>query len=337
MTTSSTTDTATLFTFIKKVAARVEETMRADLDQALIGNDPLLSRVLEYALLNGGKRVRPMLAVVSSRLCGRDDDSLYLLATAFEYLHVATLIHDDVIDHAENRRGVEAVGKKFGIAAAILTGDWLHARSMHLIGTLAGQQGLDIFCEATMAMVDGEFLQLRHVADTEVTEEQYFAVIQRKTASLISSTCEIGALYGGGTDDQIAALATYGRKIGIGFQIVDDLLDYLGDAQATGKQVGNDFIEGKLTLPLIHALSQAGEPDRNILLNCIRGDRSLAGACDTAQQLMHDLRSYEYSRQKAGQEVKEGLSMLTIFDRDRHGESLAILEGLAGYILTRDK
>ncbi len=334
---TSSTDIVPLFAFIKRVAARVEETMRADLDRALVGNDPLLSQVLEYALLNSGKRIRPMLAVVSSRLCGRDDDDLYLLAAAFEYLHVATLIHDDVIDHAENRRGVEAVGKKFGVAAAILAGDWLHARSMHLIGTLAGQQGLNIFCDATMAMVDGEFLQLRHVADTAITEEQYFAVIQRKTASLISSTCEIGALFGGGTVDQIAALATYGTKIGIGFQIVDDLLDYLGDEQTTGKQVGNDFIEGKLTLPLIHALSQAPKPGRNILLNCIRGDRSLAGACDTAHQLMHDLGSYEFSRQKAGQEVKEGLSILKIFDRDRHGESLAILEGLAGYILTRDR
>ena len=334
---TSSTDTIPLFAFIKKVAARVEETMRADLDRALVGNDPLLSQVLEYALLNGGKRVRPMLAVVSSRLCGRDDDELYLLAAAFEYLHVATLIHDDVIDHAENRRGIEAVGKKFGIAAAILAGDWLHARSMHLIGTLTGQQGLDIFCDATTAMVDGEFLQLRHVADTAVTEEQYFAVIQRKTARLISSTCEIGALFGGGTDDQVAALATYGTKIGIGFQIIDDLLDYLGDEQTTGKQVGNDFLEGKLTLPLIHALSQAGEQNRNILLGCIRGDRSLPGACDTARQLMHDQGSYEFSRKRAGQVVKEGLSILTIFDRGRHGESLVILEGLAGYILTRDR
>ncbi len=334
---TSSTDTAHLFTFIKKVAARVEAAMHADLDQALAGNDPLLREVLEYALLNGGKRVRPMLAVVSSRLCGRDDDKLYLLAAAFEYLHVATLIHDDVIDHADNRRGVAAVGKKFGTAAAILAGDWLHARSMHLIGTLAGQQGLDVFCNATMAMVDGEFLQLRHVADTTITEEQYFGVIQRKTASLISSSCEIGGLYGGGTCDQIKALATYGSKIGIGFQIIDDLLDYLGDEKKTGKQLGNDFIEGKLTLPLIHALSQAGEQDRTILRNCITGDRSLEGACDTAQQLMHNLGSYEFSRLRAAQEVQEGLDLLAIFDQDRHGESLAVLDGLAGYILSRDK
>jgi octaprenyl-diphosphate synthase len=323
--------------FIKKAAARVEKTMQADLDQALIDNDPLLVEVLHYALLNGGKRVRPMLAMVSSRLCGRDDDQLSLLAAAFEYLHVATLIHDDVIDHADSRRGMEAVRKKYGTAAAILAGDWLHARSMHLIGTLAGRQGLDIFCSATTSMVDGEFLQLRYVADTAVMEEQYFAVILRKTARLLSSTCEISALFGKGSPEQMAALANYGEKTGIAFQIIDDLLDYLGDEQATGKAVGNDFIEGKLTLPLIHALNRADTEDKNTLLECIHGDRKQADACATAKQLMHNLESFDFSRQRAEQEVRKALAGLAVFNREQHGESLAILEGLAGYILHRDK
>jgi octaprenyl-diphosphate synthase len=335
--TPSATDTTLLFSFIKHIAARVEDTMRADLDRVLVDNDPLLIEVLHYALLNGGKRVRPMLAIVSSRLYGRDDDDLYLLAAAFEYLHVATLIHDDVIDHADHRRGVDAVRKKYGMAAAILAGDWLHARSMHLISSLAGQQGLNIFCHATTSMVDGEFLQLRYVADTAVTEEQYFAVILRKTARLISSTCEIGALFGGGTSEQVTALATYGRKIGIAFQITDDLLDYLGNEQATGKKVGNDFVEGKLTLPLIHALNRADDEDKKTLLKCIKGHRDQPDACSTAKQLMNDLDSFDFSRQRAGLEVKEGLAALALFDRARHGKSLAALEGLAGYVLTRDK
>ncbi len=311
--------------------------MRADLELALDGNDPLLIEVLQYSLLTGGKRVRPMLAIVSSRLCGRDDDDLYLLAAAFEYLHVATLIHDDVIDHAQQRRGVDAVGEKYGTAAAILAGDWLHARSMHLIGSLAGQPGLDIFCNATTAMVDGEFLQLRHVADTAVSENEYFAVILRKTAQLISSTCAIGALFGGGTEQQIAALSAYGEQIGIAFQIVDDLLDYLGDAETTGKKVGNDFVEGKLTLPLIHALNQAGDKDRNTLLECIQGDRNQADACKTAKQLMIDLDSFVFTRQRAEMEVRLGLNALDLFDPEQHAESLAVLKGLAGYILNRDK
>jgi len=331
------TDTADLFAFIKNVSVRMEETMSEDLEQTLVGNDPLLGEVLRYALLTGGKRLRPMLVIVSSRLCGRDDDDLYLLATAFEYLHVATLIHDDVIDHADNRRGLKAVGKKYGMAAAILAGDWLHAHSMYLIGSLTGKQGLDIFCGATAAMVDGEFLQLRHLSDTTITEQQYFDVILRKTARLISSTCEIGALFGGGTVEQVDALATYGRKIGIAFQIIDDLLDYLGDQQATGKLVGNDFIEGKLTLPLIHAFSHANAQEREALLKSIRGDRSRTDAAATAKQIMYDLGSFEFSRQQAKKEVEEGLAAIALFEHKRHEESLAILKGLAGYILTRDR
>ncbi|MCI5224703.1 MAG: polyprenyl synthetase family protein, partial [Candidatus Electrothrix sp. AR4] len=278
----STANAAALFAFMQKTATQVEEAIRLDLDPVLTDNDPLLIEVLRYALFKGGKRLRPVLAIVSSRLCGRDDDTLYLLAAAFEYLHVATLIHDDVIDHAENRRGREAVVKKYGTGAAILAGDWLHARSMRLIGTLTGQRGLDVFCDATQAMVDGEFLQLRYVADSSVTEEQYFAVILRKTARLISSTCEIGALYGNGSPVQAGALATYGEKIGIAFQIVDDLLDYLGEEQATGKQVGNDFAEGKMTLPLIHAVSHAAERDRAELLQGLQGDRRDGTGCKKA-------------------------------------------------------
>jgi octaprenyl-diphosphate synthase len=328
-------DPAPLFAGIQKNSGLVEQSMRADLDQALADNDPLLIEVLHYALLNGGKRLRPVLAILSSRLCSRDDHPLYLLATAFEYLHVATLIHDDVIDHADNRRGQQSVVKKFGIAAAILAGDWLHARSMHLIGTLAGQQGLDIFCKATTAMVDGEFLQLRYLADPTVSEEQYFSVIFRKTASLISSTCEIGALFAQGSAEQVAALAEYGKRIGIAFQIIDDLLDYLGDEAATGKKVGNDFVEGKLTLPLIHALTAA--PDNIRLQQAIRGDRQDSKAYTMVKQQMEELESFQFSRQRAVLEVEQGVAALACFDRKQHGESLAILDGLAQYILRRDR
>ncbi|MCF6186906.1 MAG: polyprenyl synthetase family protein [Desulfobulbaceae bacterium] len=229
-----------------EVAARVEEVMRSDLESALQGCDPFLVEVLEYGLFGGGKRIRPLLAVLSASICGRRDDDVYLLAAAFEYLHVATLIHDDVIDHARDRRGREAVGRKYGMAAAILAGDWLHARSMHLVGRLTGSEGLDIFCRATGAMVDGEFLQLRHVGDAGIGEDEYFAVIARKTGSLIASTCAIGALFGGGDSERQQAMQNYGEKVGAAFQVVDDLLDYLGSRQQTGKKVGNDFIEGKV-------------------------------------------------------------------------------------------
>lgn len=330
-------ETSFLIEFIQRHAERTEEAMRQDLESALVKNDPLLLEVLQYALFKGGKRLRPVLAILSSRLCGRDDENLYLLAATFEYLHAGSLIHDDVIDHAENRRGKESVVKKYGTAAAILAGDWLHARCMYLVGTLTGRKGLDIVCKATQAMVDGEFLQLRYAADPAVIEDQYFAVVLRKTAGLISATCEIGALYGNADPEQQRALARYGKKIGIAFQIIDDLLDYLGDEQATGKLAGNDFIEGKMTLPLIHALAHASTADKASLIQEIEStDRDRAG-CARARQLMHAADSFAFSRQRACQEIEQGIAALSCFDRDQHPKCLAVLKQLAGYILRRDR
>ncbi|MGB5685132.1 MAG: polyprenyl synthetase family protein [Candidatus Electrothrix sp.] len=331
-------DAAFLIDFIQRHAKRTEEAMLLDLESVQAENDPLLLEVLKYSLLKGGKRLRPVLAILSSRLCGRDDDdNLYLLAATFEYLHAGSLIHDDVIDHAEYRRGKESVVKKYGIDVAILAGDWLHARCMHLVGILAGRKGLDIVCNATQAMVDGEFLQLRYAANPGVTEEQYFAVVLRKTAGLVSATCEIGALYGNANPEQQNALARYGEKIGIAFQIIDDLLDYLGDEQATGKLVGNDFIEGKMTLPLIHALAHASGSDKAALIKSIESTTRDSAGCARARQLMHAADSFAFSRQRACQETEKGVAALSCFDNRQHRESLTILEQLADYILRRDR
>jgi octaprenyl-diphosphate synthase len=332
----SAADAASLSAFLCAAAAETEKAMRLDLAAALAGCDPLLAEVLHHTLLAGGKRLRPALVMISAQLCGRDDAKLRLLAAAFEYLHAATLIHDDVIDHADTRRGRVSVVKQHGLAAAILAGDWLHARSMNLIGVLTGKKGLDMFCKATTEMVDGEFLQMRCAADPSATEEQYAAVIRKKTAGLISAACAVGAAYAKGAEEQIAALALYGEKIGIAFQIADDLLDYLGDAQATGKKTGNDFAEGKMTLPLIHALRCAEEQDRNELLRIFQGDRSQSPACAAARQIMEQAGSFTYVRHKAEREVAEATAALVCFDQDRQREGVAVLRSLAGYILSRD-
>lgn len=222
---SATDQSSTLLTVAAAIGARTETAMRSDLETALTNSDPLLIEVLHYALFNGGKRIRPLLTVLCSRCCGRDDAQLYLLAAAFEYLHVATLAHDDVIDRADQRRGRPSVAARFGTTAAILAGDWLHARSMHLIGRLAGPDGLEIFSTATTAMVNGEFVQLRHIADLNTTEHDYFTIIRQKTSNLIASACSIGALYAGADTKRRDALTTYGDRIGAAFQVVDDLLD----------------------------------------------------------------------------------------------------------------
>lgn len=320
------------------VSARVEAAMRTDLDSALTGCDPLLSEVLHYSLFNGGKRIRPLLTVLSSQCCGRDDEGLSRLAAAFEYLHVATLIHDDVIDNAEQRRGRATVAARYGMPAAILAGDWMHARSMHLIGRLAGSEGLEIFCQATTSMVNGEFAQLRLISDIDTEEAGYFAVIRQKTGNLIASTCSLGALYAGADAARREALATYGQKIGAAFQVVDDLLDFLGDIRSTGKAVGNDFVEGKMTLPLLRALAQADPADRQALDDLMRGDRTRLGACERLTVLIKKNRGFDSALQAARQLTDEAIVALSVFSGETSGsEQVALLHELARYILARNK
>ncbi len=323
--------------FAGREAERLEAVMREDLAEALQGCDPLLGEVLEYALFGGGKRIRPILAVLSARACGRDDRHLYRLAVAFEYLHVATLVHDDVIDNAEKRRGRDSVGSRFGMSAAILAGDWLHARSMHLVGRYAGPEGLEVFCRSTTGMVDGEFLQLRFVADPGVTEKQYFSVIHRKTALLIGSTCEIGALFAAADREQRDALTSYGEKLGTAFQVIDDLLDYQGDPAATGKKTGNDFGEGKMTLPLIRAFASADEDECRELAALMAGDRADRKALVRFSALVGTTGGFRSARETAEQLVREAVSELAVFSGRGDHESVAMLKALADYVLSRKK
>lgn len=332
----NTADQCALRNFAGREAMLVEQAMHGDLAEALRGCDPLLVEVIDYALFGGGKRIRPLLAILAARLCGSEDNGLYSLAAAFEYLHVATLIHDDVIDNAQARRGRAAVGRKYGMASAILAGDWLHARSLYLVGRFAGPEGLAVFCRSTTGMVDGEFLQLRHVADSSLTEEQYFAIILRKTALLISSTCEIGAIFAGASAEQRASLADYGSKLGTAFQVIDDLLDYQGDAGNTGKQTGNDFLEGKLTLPLLRALTRAEAHEQAGITALLAGDRRDRSSLDTVRRFIEQHGGFDSARQAAVQLATEAVAALAPF-AGQDGESLAMLRALTGYVLARNK
>ena len=319
------------------VATRIETVMRADLEATLADCDPLLVEVLHYTLFNGGKRIRPLLTVLCSRCCGRDDSDLYLLATAFEYLHVATLVHDDVIDRAQQRRGQATVNTRYGIAAAILAGDWLHARSMHLIGRLAGSEGLEVFCQATASMVNGEFAQLRLIGDLDAKEQNYFAVIRQKTGNLIASTCAIGALFAGAKPVHQNALASYGANIGAAFQVIDDLLDFQGDTGTIGKKTGNDFVEGKVTLPLLHALSRANASDRQAIATLLQGDRSQPEAYARLYALIDQLDGFNTAARAAQQLIDTALETLAIFSATQEQEQVALLKELASYILARKK
>jgi len=331
-----------LMAAIAPEVAKIEQTMHQDLCAVTNGADPLLSEVLDYGIFNGGKRLRPLLVVLAARLCGLSEENktsqnIYELAIAFEYLHGATLFHDDVIDRADMRRGKASVNNKFGAIAAILGGDFLHSRSMFLVGSLGGTAALKIFCHATNAMVDGEFLQLRNAQNYNLSEDDYFAAVKGKTALLIAATCEIGALVGGATTVQQQALAEYGISLGTAFQIVDDLLDYQGDSDKTGKVVGNDFQEGKMTLPLILALGAADSADRQRLLFLLENEDARQSGLAEAYQLIEKYDAFDSSRKKAESMVTEAVTGLSIFQNEKDLAALGILKALAAYVLAREK
>jgi len=331
-----------LMAAIAPEVAKIEQTMRQDLSDVTNGADPLLSEVLDYGIFNGGKRLRPLLVVLAARLCGlskenKNNQSIYELAIAFEYLHGATLFHDDVIDCADMRRGKLSVNKKFGVIAAILGGDFLHSRSMFIVGTRGGAAALKIFCHATNAMVDGEFLQLRNAQNYNLSKDDYFAAVKGKTALLIAATCEIGALIGGATNIQQQALAEYGISLGTAFQIVDDLLDYQGDSAKTGKAVGNDFQEGKMTLPLILALGAANSVDRKRLLFLLENEDARKSGFAEACKLIEKYDGFATSRNKAESIVAEAVAGLSIFQNEEGLAAFGILKALAAYVLAREK
>ena len=328
----------TLFDIVGREARRLEQVMRDDLARALDGADPYLAEILEYALFGGGKRIRPLLTVVSARICGDQDERAYLLGAAFEYLHVATLVHDDVIDRAAQRRNRAATWRKYGLQGAILAGDWLHARAMALVGELAGGEGLQVFSQATQAMVDGEFLQLRWQGDPAILEETYFAIIDRKTSRLLSAVCEIGAIFAGAPDRPRQALARYGRALGTAFQVKDDLLDYQGDASRTGKAVGQDFVEGKMTLPLIRARQRLGGEAEALLRRCLQEDdsarrRSLA----RITELIRRGDGFRSAAATAARWVEEARAALECFDSPGQAAYRKMLEELAEYVLERQR
>ena len=328
-----------LLDYIVPESRKINAIMKGDLDSITVDVDDLLKEVLDYSLFGAGKRFRPLLTIMAARLCGtkKDDDELYQLAVAFEYLHVATLLHDDVIDNGETRRGRPTVHLKFGMVAAILAGDFLHARSMALVGKLGGRKALDIFCEATRGMVDGEFVQLRNTENYNQSVDQYYQGIIGKTALLIGAATEIGCIYAGGSKTERDALKQYGVNLGCAFQIIDDLLDYQGEEEQTGKKIGNDLVEGKSTLPLIVALNRANTDEKRRVRRLLASQEERVGAFSEVYDLIQLYDGFAVSRNKAEELIDVALGHIRSFERCADEQAVYILKAMAQYVLIRKK
>lgn len=292
------------------------ETDVAAINAALAANlqthVPLIAEVGRHILLSGGKRVRPLLFILAARMCGDRGDHLADFSTIFEYLHAATLLHDDVIDAAQVRRGATTANNIWGNHAVILVGDFLLSKALSIAVTTDRLNILKVLANATTQMAEGEILQLIHAGNLKVTEAEYFEVITRKTAILMSAACQIGGILAGSPTAQEEALAQMGLNLGITFQLVDDILDYTGDQKQLGKEVGADLREGRITLPLIHALSQA-EPQDLARLQEMAKDLTPDMAAEL-QDLLNKHGSLDHARSLARQYTLKAQENLGFFE-----------------------
>lgn len=243
--------------------ARELHSVEARLQERIESRADLISTVAAYVLGSGGKRVRPALLLLSAKLCGYADGARdVLLAAVAEYMHVATLIHDDIIDHAETRRGLPSAQFKWGPDLSVLVGDFLYSRSIQMLVEDGDFAVLKAFADATVSMAEGEVLQLQMRRKLDMTDEEYLRIITCKTAALFSAACRAGALIAAAPPARVEALAAFGLNLGIAFQMVDDALDYAAHADRLGKPVASDFKEGRVTYPVIHAFRQGAPEDR---------------------------------------------------------------------------
>ncbi len=272
---------------------------------------PLIAEVGKHILLSGGKRVRPLLFLLSARMCGCRGNHLHDFSTIFEYLHAATLLHDDVIDAASLRRGASTANTIWGNQAVILVGDFLLAKALSLAVTTNKLKILQVLSQATTMMAEGEILQLLHAGNLKITEGEYFEVITRKTAILMSAACRIGGILGEAPAAQEEALAQLGLDLGITFQVVDDILDYTGEEQELGKPVCADLREGRITLPLIHALAQAKPQDRQRLQEMARN--LTPDLTQGLRELLDKYGSLDHARNLARHYTRKAQEYLAVF------------------------
>ena len=249
-------------------------------------NAPRIPEVTAHLVDAGGKRVRPMLTLAAANLCGYEGDHHHKLAATVEFIHTATLLHDDVVDESGQRRGRPTANLLWDNKSSVLVGDYLFARSFQLMTATGSLRVLDILADAAATIAEGEVLQLTAAANLSTDEEVYLRVVRGKTAALFAAAAEVGGVIAGADETHITALHTYGDALGIAFQIADDLLDYGGDAEATGKNVGDDFRERKLTLPVIKAVAKADAEERGFWVRTIEKGDQQDGDLDHALTLI---------------------------------------------------
>lgn len=294
----------------------------------------VIPALAEHLIAAGGKRLRPLLCVAAARLCEVRNDNHHKLSAAVEFIHTATLLHDDVVDSSSLRRGKVAAHLIWGAPSSVLVGDFLFARAFELMVETGSLRALDILSKASAVITQGEVLQLMKAFDVNLSQADYIEIISSKTAALFSAASESGAVAAGASEDKITALYSYGLNLGLAFQIQDDVLDYQGDAADLGKNAGDDFAEGKSTLPLILAVQATKATDEAFWARTIGERRQQDGDFAHAQRLMVESGALDQARAVARGYADKARAALGVFEP---GPWRMALENLALYSVERQK
>ena len=308
----------------------VEDQVRKNLDSSVA----LVNTVAAHILISGGKRVRPLLLLLCARLCGYRADDHLVLGSLVEYIHTATLLHDDVVDDADLRRGRHTARKVWGNQISILVGDYLYSKAICHIVQFRNQAINEVLSEACRKMAEGEVLQLYYNGNPLITESEYLRIVEYKTAGLIAAACLIGAIVGDAPPEKQAALFRFGQHLGIAFQLADDTLDYAANGDRLGKSLGQDLRQGKATLPLLHLLQQCSEEDRQMIKDRME-TRTLTEA-DLLRiiSLMQEYGSIAYAMGRAREFVAAANRDLALFEDSSPKRALSVV---AEYMVTRDR
>ena len=288
---------------------------------------PLVETIGQYIIESGGKRLRPLLVLLAARALGYQGERHVTLATLIEFMHTSTLLHDDVVDESHMRRGKATANDAWGNAPSVLVGDFLYSRSFQMMVSVGSMRIMEVLSGATCVIAEGEVQQLTNVGNPDIDEAAYFETIQGKTAMLFEAASHSGAILAEATPEQEAALQHYGRYLGLAFQLIDDLLDYQGDAEAMGKNVGDDLAEGKPTLPLIQAMA-AGTPEQAAVIRRAIRQGGL-DHLDEVLSIIDATGALDYTRTRAEEMADRALAQLDCLPPSPYRDSMADLARLA--------
>lgn len=306
---------------VKEDIEKVEQFLKDDIKTSV----PLINEVILYLLSSGGKRLRPVFLALSARMCGYKGENIPAMSAVIEYIHTATLLHDDIIDGAKYRRKRPTVNSLYGNDVAVLCGDFLYSRSYITLTEYGAKQVQMILSSAALTMSEGEVIQLLKTGDINLTFDDYIQIITRKTAVLFSAACEIGGRLAEVSEDKIKALKDFGYYLGLGFQMTDDILDYMGNPEITGKKNGTDLFEGKLTLPVIKTLEKADDNEKSIITEMFKKKERNDDDLKVLKDIMVKYDIEKISEKTADEYINKSLNSLNIFEDNDYRKALIAL------------